>query len=199
MKLVCVGRNYAEHARELGNEVPEEPVLFIKPETALLEEGESFVIPAFTQDVHHEIELVLRISREATGVSSEAARGHYDALALGLDFTARDVQARCKAKGLPWEIAKAFDGSAAVGRFVPIPEGEIEFSLTKNGDRVQHGTTSQMLHGFDALVSFASRYFTLKPGDLLFTGTPAGVGPVASGDELVGYLGSDEGLRLSVR
>lgn len=199
MKLVCVGRNYAEHARELGNEMPEEPVLFIKPDTALLPPGAPFTIPAFSSDVHHEIELVLRISLDARDVPMHDAMAHVDAITIGLDFTARDVQSRCKAKGLPWEISKAFDGSAAIGSFVPLPHGVIDFSLQKNGQTVQSGKSSDMLHGFESLLSYASRFFTLRRGDLLFTGTPAGVAAVAPGDVLEGYLEEERLLRCEVR
>jgi 2-keto-4-pentenoate hydratase/2-oxohepta-3-ene-1,7-dioic acid hydratase in catechol pathway len=199
MKLVCVGRNYAEHARELGNELPEEPVLFMKPETALLPLGSPFVLPTFSAEIHYELELVLRISRQTRQVTELEARDCYDAIALGLDFTARDLQARCKAKGLPWEIAKAFDGSAAIGDFFAAPEGEIRFSLRKNGHLAQSGATADMIYGFDALLSYASRFFTLLPGDLVFTGTPAGVGPVAKGDVLEGFLGEDLRLKCEIR
>ncbi|WP_025229616.1 fumarylacetoacetate hydrolase family protein [Fimbriimonas ginsengisoli] len=199
MKMICVGRNYIEHARELGSEIPEEPVLFLKPDTAMLPPGEPFRLPPFSKEIHHEIELVLRISKKATQVSVEDSAYCYDQIGLGLDFTARDLQSKCKAKGLPWEIAKAFDGSAAVGEFGPVPSGDIEFDLRRGGQVVQAGSSRQMLHRFDALISFASRYFTLLPGDLVFTGTPAGVGPVASGDLLEGYLNGQLRLTCSVK
>ena len=202
MKLVCIGRNYGEHARELGNEVPDEPVIFLKPATALLTSGQSFAFPSFTDDVHYELELVVRTSVAAKEVAEQTAGQHYDAVSLGIDFTARSVQSALKAKGLSWEKAKAFDGSAAVGRFVDLAEAgdldAVEFTLDVNGERRQHGRTSHMLFPVDRLVAEASRYFTLAPGDLLFTGTPAGVGPVRPGDELVGRLGGRELLRVGI-
>ncbi len=183
MKIVAVGRNYAEHARELGNEVPEEPVLFLKPSTALIEGGKPFPYPSFSNDVHYEVELVLRVSKVGFKVSIEEASQYYDAVSVGIDFTARDLQSKLKAKGLPWEKSKAFDGSAPVGDFIPVPSGSpIRFSLTRNGEICQSGSTADMLHGFDALVEYMSQFFTLEPGDLVFTGTPAGVGPVSKGD-----------------
>ena len=203
MKLICIGRNYGDHARELGNEVPDEPVIFLKPASALLEPGADFAFPAFTADIHFELELVVRISVEAKGVRAEAAGQYFDAVGLGIDFTARAVQSELKAASLPWEKAKAFDGSAAVGELVDVREvgdlDAVEFTLEVNGERRQFGRTSHMLFPVRRLVAEASRYFTLEPGDLLFTGTPAGVGPVRSGDELVGRLGERELLRLGVR
>ena len=190
MKIFAIGRNYAEHARELGNEVPEAPVVFMKPDTALLREGEPFPYPEFSSDIHYEVEIVLRVSSSGRNIPVEEARSHYDAVTVGIDFTARDLQAKCKAKGLPWEIAKAFDGSAAVGEFVAVPaEAAYGFSLKKNGEAVQVGNTQDMLHGCDALIHHISRYFTLARGDLIYTGTPSGVGPGAPGDVLEGYLG----------
>lgn len=202
MKIVCVGRNYAEHARELNNPVPGDPVIFLKPQTALLGEGEAFRLPSHSSDVHHELEVVLRLASRAVAVPEEAAGACYDAVGLGIDFTARDVQRACKEKGLPWEKAKAFDGSAPVGRFVPKGDlgdlGALEFHLLRNGQRVQAGNTRDLLFGFDFLVSHVSGFITLEPGDLLFTGTPAGVGPVASGDLLEGFLQGDKLLEVRV-
>ena len=202
VKLICIGRNYGDHARELGNEVPDEPVVFLKPATALLPEGADFTFPSFTDEVHYELELVVRISVAAKDVSQHAAAQYYDAVSLGVDFTARAVQASLKAGGLPWEKAKAFDGSAAVGAFVPVGEvGDLDaltFTLDVGGEERQRGETSHMLFPVDRLVAEASRYFTLAAGDLLYTGTPAGVGPVHRGDELVGRLGGRELLRLRV-
>ncbi len=192
MKIVCVGRNYALHAQELGNAVPTEPVIFLKPETALLPAGEAAPIPAFTNDLHYECELVIRIGKEAKNVSEQDADGHIDAITLGIDFTARDLQDELKKKSLPWERAKAFDGSAAVGDFLPAGDfanlQDLNFTLAKNGEMVQQGHTGDMIFSIAALVSYVSRYFTLLPGDLLFTGTPAGVGPVKAGDMLEGTL-----------
>ncbi len=202
MKIVCVGRNYALHAQELGNAVPTEPVLFLKPETALLPAGEEAAIPAFTNDLHYECELVVRIGRKAQNVTETEAGKHIEALTLGIDFTARDLQDELKKKGLPWERAKAFDGSAAVGHFLPAGDFEdlqdLRFALSKNGKTVQKGHTGDMIFSIAALLSYVSRYFTLLPGDLLFTGTPAGVGPVAAGDILEGTLNEKALLRVSV-
>lgn len=203
MKLVCIGRNYGDHARELGNEVPDEPVIFLKPETALLAPGEAFAFPGFTDDVHYELELVVRMSVAAKDVDARDAGQYYDAVTLGIDFTARSVQSELKSRGLSWEKAKAFDGSAAIGTFVGAGElGDLDavtFTLDVSGERRQRGETSHMLFPVDRLVAEASRYFTLQPGDLLYTGTPAGVGPVKSGDELVGRIGGRELLRVRVR
>jgi len=200
VKIFAIGRNYAEHARELGNEVPEAPVIFMKPDTALLAPGEPFPYPPFSTEIHYEAEIVLRISKRGRSVSIEDACSYYDAITVGIDFTARDLQAKCKAKGLPWEIAKAFDGSAAVGTFVDVPtERDYRFSLRQNGDLCQDGTTGDMLHGCDALIHSISQYFTLAPGDLVFTGTPSGVGPVTRGDRLEGYLGDTKLLTCEIR
>ena len=187
MKIICVGRNYAEHARELGNEVPEEPVLFMKPSTALLSVGSDFHYPAFTKDLHYEAELVLRVSKRGSRIVSDA-RDYVDAITVGIDFTARDVQAELKKKGLPWEKAKAWDQAAILGNWQAIPEAEIHFSLSKNGNPVQQGSTNYMIFPFDILIVHISQYFTLEPGDLIYTGTPAGVGPCVAGDVLEGYF-----------
>jgi 2-keto-4-pentenoate hydratase/2-oxohepta-3-ene-1,7-dioic acid hydratase in catechol pathway len=187
MKIICVGRNYAEHARELGNEIPEEPVLFMKPSTALLSVGSDFHYPAFTKDLHYEAELVLRVSNRGSRIVSDAM-DYVDAITVGIDFTARDVQAELKKKGLPWEKAKAWDQAAILGKWQPIPEGEIHFSLNKNGNPVQQGSTNYMIFPFDILIAHISQYFTLEPGDLIYTGTPAGVGPCVAGDVLEGYF-----------
>lgn len=203
MKLICIGRNYGDHARELGNEIPDEPVIFLKPATALLADGEAFTIPSFADEIHYELELVLRISRRATAVATADAGDYVDAVALGIDFTARALQQQLKTQGLSWEKAKAFDGSAACGAFVPVAQlrdlNDVEFTLTIGEAVRQRGLTSHMLFPVERLVAEASRYFTLEPGDLLYTGTPAGVGPVASGDELVGRLGERDLLRVRVR
>ncbi|MBU3744492.1 MAG: fumarylacetoacetate hydrolase family protein [Sediminibacterium sp.] len=198
MKIVCVGRNYAEHARELGNEVPEEPVIFMKPSTALLGAGQQFHYPAFTSDLHYEAELVLRVSATATNIAAADALHHIDAITVGIDFTARDIQANLKKKGLPWEKAKAWDHSAILGSWHSIPSGEIHFSLKKNGEWVQQGSTHYMIFPFDTLVAHISQYFTLEPGDLIYTGTPAGVGPCVAGDVLEGYLENQEVFSLTI-
>lgn len=192
MKIVCIGRNYAEHIRELGNERPSDPVLFLKPETALVRGNRPVAIPPFTTDLHHEVELVLRISKEAKEVSARDSLECIDGLALGIDFTARDLQADQKSKGLPWEIAKSFDDSAPVSDFLPLPDlnhpDGIEFSLSVNGNLRQKGNTCQMIFPFAEIIRHASRYFRLLPGDLIYTGTPAGVASVKAGDHLEGFV-----------
>ena len=203
MKIICVGRNYADHARELKNEVPKEPVIFMKPETALIPRRNPFFIPEFSNDVHYEAELVIRISKLGKNIQARFARKYYEQITVGIDFTARDVQARLKEKGLPWEKAKAFDGSAAVGKFHTIadlqsPEN-INFRLTVNGEEKQSGKSTDMLFGFDQLIEHISSYFTLKIGDLIFTGTPAGVGKVEKNDHLELYLEDNKVLSLNVK
>ncbi len=202
MKILCAGRNYAEHAVELKNAAPTtEPVLFMKPESALIL-GDTAQIPSFTTDMHYECELVLRIGTTLRNAAESEALAAVDAVTVGLDFTARDVQARLKNAGLPWELAKAFDGSAAAGRWVPLQGteglGAQRFSLRKSGEEVQIGHAADMIFSPAALLSFASRYFTLHPGDLFFTGTPAGVGQVAPGDVLEGFLGEERLLKVVV-
>jgi acylpyruvate hydrolase len=204
VKILAIGRNYAAHIAELHNEVPTEPVIFDKPDTALLLNDAPFYFPDFTKDIHHEIELVLRISKEGKNVAPEFASRYYDAIGLGLDFTARDLQATAKAKGLPWTLAKAFNGSAPVGRvWKPLAEfadlRAIEFSLTVNGEERQRGNSGLMIHSFDQIVSYISRFITLKKGDLIFTGTPEGVGPIAVGDVLEGFLEGQSVLRCEVK
>ena len=202
MKIFCIGRNYSEHAKELGNAVPENPVVFAKPDTALLKNGEDFYLPSFSNDVHHEIELVIKIHKVGKNIQEKFAHNYYNEIGLGVDFTARDLQASLKSKGLPWELAKGFDGAAPLGNFMSI-EGvdlsNIDFSLKKNGKLVQQGNTAQMIFSFDKIVSFISQYFTLKVGDLIYTGTPAGVGPVAIGDKLEGFIGSNQMLQFEVK
>ena len=200
MKIFCVGRNYAEHAKELGNALPEAPVIFMKPDTALLATGAKFEYPSFTSDLHYEIELVLRIGKTAKNIPAANALSCVDAITVGIDFTARDVQAGLKSKGLPWEKAKAWDNSAIVGEWKPFnaDEGEILFSLTKNGQKVQMGTTQDMIYSFETLLEHISGYFTLSPGDLVYTGTPAGVGPCLPGDTLAGFLGDEKLFELAI-
>jgi 2-keto-4-pentenoate hydratase/2-oxohepta-3-ene-1,7-dioic acid hydratase in catechol pathway len=198
MKIICIGRNYAKHAEELNNPIPEEPVVFLKPETALLLKKHPFFIPEHSNEVHHEVELVVKINRLGKHIEPRFAHKYYNEVGLGIDFTARDVQARCKEKGLPWEKAKAFDGSAAVSRFFPIDSlggniQDLHFHLDINGNTVQQGHTANMLFKVDELISHVSKYFTLKTGDLIFTGTPAGVGKVERDDLLELYL---EGNRV---
>jgi len=203
VKIICVGRNYADHIEELKNERPTAPVIFIKPDTALLRPGEDFYLPEFSKDVHHEIEVVVKINRMGKFIEEKFAHKYYDEVALGIDFTARDLQTELKTKGLPWELAKGFNGSAPVSDFVPKSTlgdlQQLDFSLEVNGAIRQKGNTSMMLYSIDYLIAFVSRYFTLKTGDLIFTGTPKGVAAVKEGDELVGKLGGKDMLRLSVR
>lgn len=202
MKILCVGRNYSEHAKELGNAVPENPVIFSKPDTALLKNGEPFYIPDFSNDVHHEIELVIKINKVGKKIQEKFARNYFSEIGLGIDFTARDKQNELKSKGLPWELAKAFDGSAPIGNFINIQNIDlknIDFSLKKNGQLVQQGNTSQMIFSFEQIVSFISQYFTLKVGDLIYTGTPAGVSQVNIGDHLEGFIGNESMLICEVK
>mgnify|MGYP000465818006 CR=1 FL=1 len=204
MKIICIGRNYVDHAKELGNQVPENPVIFMKPETALIPKKMPFFIPDFSKDVHHEIELVVRINRLGKHIHEEFAHKYYQEIGLGIDFTARDLQSELKSKGLPWEKAKAFDGSAFVSPFLNIQKKsldphKIQLSLRKNGELVQDGNTKDLLFPIDRLISYVSRYFTLKIGDLIFTGTPAGVGPVQANDLLEGYLEGNKQFSLRVK
>jgi 2-keto-4-pentenoate hydratase/2-oxohepta-3-ene-1,7-dioic acid hydratase in catechol pathway len=203
MKIICVGRNYAEHAKELGNAVPEAPVLFMKAKNALLQQGRHFYYPEFSNDVHYEAELVVKICKNGKHIGERFARKYYEQITVGLDFTARDVQQRQKEKGLPWEIAKAFDDSAAAGRFQPIPEGknvqDYRFELHKNGQVVQRGYAGDMLNTIDGVIAYASTFFSLNIGDLIFTGTPAGVGPVAIHDRLEGFLEGERVLEVFIK
>jgi acylpyruvate hydrolase len=199
MKIFCVGRNYAEHARELNNEIPDKPVIFMKPATAILRNGQPFYYPEFSRDLHYEGEIVLRIGKNGKSIQPKFAMNYIDALTIGFDFTARDLQNELKAKGLPWELAKAFDGAAAVGEMVPtlgIEMNSLDILIKKNGQTVQKGNSAQLIFPFDKLIAFISQYFTIQKGDLIFTGTPAGVGSVKIGDILEGYLG--EKLLISI-
>lgn len=202
MKIFCIGRNYAKHARELGNDLPTEPIVFCKPATALITGGQPFYHPDFSQNIQHEIELVLRICKNGKSVAPQFAHKYYDRLTVGIDFTARDLQNDLKAKGQPWEIAKAFDGSAPIGEWLPIadlpPLDDLHFSLHNNGALAQQGTTRDLIFGFDVLVSYISRFFTLQQGDLIFTGTPEGVAKVSIGDQLVGSIGDRTLLHCKV-
>ncbi len=192
MKIIAVGRNYIDHAKELNNPVPEKPVIFLKPDTAVLKDNKDFYYPEFSKDVHYEVELVLRVCNEGKHVSKKFAHKYYDAIGLGIDFTARDLQSELKAKGLPWELAKAFDHSAVVGELIAKEQfndlQNLNFSLQKNGEIVQEGNNKDMIFDFDSLITFVSQYITLRKGDLIYTGTPAGVGPVQIGDKLEGFL-----------
>lgn len=192
MKLICIGRNYTEHIAELENERPEEPVVFLKPDTAILLKKQPFFIPDFSNDVHHEVEVLVRINKVGKYIDKKFAHKYYDQIGLGIDFTARDLQAKLKAKGLPWEKAKSFDGAAVIGNWLPKSNFEdvnsINFSLEKNDELVQQGNTSLMLWKIDEIIEYVSKYFTLKIGDIIFTGTPAGVGKVNANDKLVGAI-----------
>lgn len=204
MKIICIGRNYAQHAKELGNEVPKEPVIFLKPETALIPKGQPFFYPQHSQDVHYEAELVVRIDRVGKHIEEQFSHRYYNSIGIGIDFTCRDIQSQCKAKGLPWEKAKAFDSSAPVSQeFIQLDQlsdpDDIEFHLLKNGEEVQRGSSKDMIFSIDRLISEVSKYFTLKIGDLLFTGTPAGVGPVSIGDTLEGFIGEKRALEVRVK
>lgn len=202
MKIICIGRNYGAHAKELGNEVPDKPVIFCKPDTALLKNNEPFYIPNFSKDIHHEIEVVVKIDKMGKSIAPQFAHKYYSEYTLGIDFTARDLQTELKTKGLPWELAKAFDHSAVIGQFVKkeqVDLNNLEFSLLKNKEMVQKGNTKDMLFNIDSIISFVSYYFTLKTGDLIFTGTPAGVGAVSIGDHLIGMSGDMEFFNFEVK
>ncbi len=203
MKIICIGRNYAEHAKEMKSEVPTEPVFFMKPDTALLKVNEPFYFPDFTKDLHHEIEVVLKISKVGKHIAEEFAHKYYDEISLGIDFTARDLQAQCKAKGLPWEKAKSFDSSAPIGKFLNKTElGDLQnlnFELKINNESKQKGNTSDLLFSFDKIIAYVSQFVTLKVGDLIYTGTPEGVGPVKIGDKLQGSLNGTELFSFEVK
>ena len=207
MKIICIGRNYADHAKELNNPIPSRPVVFMKPPSALLVNGKPFYYPEFTQDIHYEVELVLKVGKNGRHVQPEFALDYIQEVGLGIDFTARDLQSELKAKGHPWELAKGFDGSAVLGDFVKPSElagfSNLEFYLEKNGERVQHGFSKDMLFSFQDIICFVSQYFKLQMGDLIYTGTPAGVGPIAIADKLRAFLvtrsGPQELLRCDVR
>ncbi|MEZ5043161.1 MAG: fumarylacetoacetate hydrolase family protein [Saprospiraceae bacterium] len=197
MKIICIGRNYAEHAKELNNPVPGKPVVFMKPPSALLIDNKPFYYPDFTKNLHHELEIVLKIGKNGRHVQAEFAADYYSEIALGIDFTARDLQDELKKKGQPWEIAKAFDHSAVLSSFVPIEkvnQSAIEFELKKNGEVVQHGNTKDLLFTFEDIIVYVSQFFKLQMGDLIYTGTPAGVGPVQIGDKLEGFLYTKTGI-----
>ncbi|WP_026994722.1 fumarylacetoacetate hydrolase family protein [Flectobacillus major] len=203
MKILCIGRNYAEHIAELNNERPSEPVLFIKPDTAILRDNEPFYYPEFSQDIHHEVEIVLKINKMGKNIEPKFAHKYYEEIGIGIDFTARDLQSKLKEKGLPWEKAKAFNGSAPISGFIPKGEfndlNNLNFHLEINGELRQKGNTSMMLWNFDEIIAEISKYFTLKTGDLIFTGTPAGVGSVKIGDTLSAYLEDEKLLEFEIK
>jgi 2-keto-4-pentenoate hydratase/2-oxohepta-3-ene-1,7-dioic acid hydratase in catechol pathway len=203
MKIICIGRNYVEHAKELKNPLPEQPIFFLKPETALLLKNRPFYYPEFSSDIHYETELVIKIGRNGKHIQEKFAASYYSEIALGIDFTARDIQQNCKAKGLPWEIAKGFDNSAPLSKFIPLeglPEiNNIGFRLELNGQVAQNGNSKNMIFSVERIISFVSQFITLKMGDIIFTGTPEGVGPVKIGDRLVGYLEDKEMFNFLVK
>ena len=204
MKIICIGRNYADHAKEMNSPVPSEPMFFMKPDSAILPKKAPFFYPNFTEDLHYEVEIILRINKLGKHIDPKHASTYYSSIGLGIDFTARDVQTQCKEKGHPWEKAKAFDHSAPMSQeFIPVENfqdlNNIEFRLEKNGEIVQKGNTHDLIFDFDTLIVHLSKFMTLKIGDLIFTGTPAGVGPVQIGDELTGYIGDKKMFDLKIR
>ena len=203
MKIIAIGRNYAEHAKELNNPIPTVPVIFMKPDTAVLKDNKPFYHPEFSTDIHHEIELVLKISKEGKHIAQKFADSYFDEIGLGIDFTARDIQQKHKEKGLPWELAKAFDNSAPISKFIPKSEfkdlSNLNLRINLNDNIVQEGNTKDLLFSFEHIISFVSQYITLKKGDLIFTGTPKGVGKVNIGDHLCGYLEDEKLLDFYIR
>lgn len=203
MKLICIGRNYAKHIEELQNERPTDPVVFLKPDSAILLKQHPFVIPEFSSDVHYEVEILIKIKKLGKYIDKKFASKYYDEIGLGIDFTARDLQSKMKEKGLPWEKAKAFDGSAVIGNWLPKERFEnlddINFRLEKNGTVVQDGNTSSMLWKMDELISYVSQFFTLKIGDIIFTGTPAGVGPITINDKLTGFIEDEQLFAINIK
>lgn len=203
MKIICIGRNYVEHARELNNPLPKEPVFFLKPDTALIIRNRPFFYPEFSNNIHYEVELVIKISKNGRHIPEQFANTYYNEIGIGIDFTARDIQDRQKEKGLPWEVAKAFDGAAPISTFVklsnyPNPSG-IQFHLLKNGNKVQDGNSELMIFTFDRIISYVSQFITLKMGDLIYTGTPAGVGPVKIGDRLEAFIEGQKMLKCEIK
>ncbi|MCJ7467262.1 MAG: fumarylacetoacetate hydrolase family protein [Maribacter sp.] len=203
MKIICIGRNYADHIKELANERPVDPVVFIKPDSAILPKDQDFYIPDFTKEVHHEVEVLIKIKKVGKHIDAKFAHNYYDEIGLGIDFTARDLQSQLKEKGLPWEKAKGFDGAAVIGRWLPKNDfsdlNNLNFSLLKNGQIVQKGNTSLMLWKIDDLIAYVSQFFMLKKGDIIFTGTPAGVGRIATNDYLSGILEGHELFTVKVK
>ncbi len=202
MKIIAIGRNYAAHASELGHQLPGEPLIFMKPETAIIDKNRPFFYPDFSKNIHYELELIVRISRKAKNISRHDYLDYFDHIGLGIDFTARDLQKKCKEKGRPWEIAKAFDGSAAIGRWTEKSDYELQnirFELLKNEKTVQSGHTANMIFPLDYLMEYITKFFTLEPGDIIFTGTPEGVGPVLPGDRLRGFLEGKNVLNCEIK
>lgn len=203
MKIICIGRNYAKHIEELENEKPENPVIFLKPNSAILIKNQPFFIPPFSNDIHYEVEVLVKINKVGKYIDEKFAHKYYDEVGLGIDFTARDIQDKCKEKGLPWEKAKAFDGSAVISEFIPKEKlgdlSNLEFSLQKNNEIVQRGNTNAMLWKIDELIAYISQFFTLKKGDVIFTGTPAGVGKVNEDDILLGMIKDQEMFSIKIK
>lgn len=202
MKIICIGRNYAAHIEELGNSRPEHPIIFMKPDTAILKNNEPFYHPEFSKEIHHEVEILIKIKKEGKSIDQEFAGDYYDEIGLGIDFTARDWQTIVKEKGYPWEIAKAFNGSAPISHFIPKGNRDmknINFSLKKNGQEVQNGNTKLMLWPIDEIIAYVSQFILLKTGDIIFSGTPKGVGPISIGDRLVGYLEDEQMFDFEVK
>ena len=203
MKIICIGRNYSDHIKELSNERPKEPVVFIKPDSSIIAKNQNFIIPAFSDEIHHEVELVVKINKVGKYIDKSFSNKYYNQIGLGIDFTARDIQNKLKEKGYPWEKSKAFDNSCMVGDFINIGEIEdisnINFELKKNSRIVQSGNSSNMLWKIDEIISYVSQYFTLKIGDLIFTGTPSGVSKVTSGDFLEGFINSNKMFSLKIK
>jgi len=203
VKIICIGRNYVNHAKELGNAIPTQPIFFLKPATAIQPKGHPFFIPHFSNDIHYEVELVIKINKAGKHIEERFAHKYYDQIGLGIDFTARDIQEECKAKGLPWEKAKGFDGSAQISRnFIDKAElalNDITFSLEKNGEQVQLGNSKNMLFSFDKIITHISKFYTLQIGDLIYTGTPEGVGPVKASDKLQGFIAEKEMFTVIVK
>ncbi len=203
MKIICIGRNYVDHAKELNNPLPGKPVFFLKPDTSLLRNNQPFYHPDFSDEVHYEVEIILRINRVGKNIEPEFADRYFSDLGLGIDFTARDLQRDAKEKGLPWELAKAFDNSAVLGTFKQKRKFDdvenIRFYLEKNGEKVQEGNTKDMIFNFNHIISYVSRFLTLKIGDLIYTGTPAGVGPVKIGDKLIGYIEGEKMFECEIK
>ena len=203
MKIICIGRNYSDHIKELSNERPKEPVVFIKPDSSIIAKNQNFIIPAFSDEIHHEVELVVKINKVGKYIDESFSNKYYNQIGLGIDFTARDIQNKLKEKGHPWEKSKAFDNSCMVGDFIKVEEIEnisnINFELKKNSSIVQSGNSSNMLWKIDEIISYVSQYFTLKIGDLIFTGTPSGVSKVISGDLLEGFINSKKMFSLKIK
>ncbi|MBA3705906.1 MAG: fumarylacetoacetate hydrolase family protein [Bacteroidetes bacterium] len=203
MKIICIGKNYAEHVKEMKSAIPTEPVFFMKPDTAIIKDGQPFYYPDFSKEIHHEVELILKINKAGKNISTEFANKYYDEIGIGIDFTARDLQMQCKEKGLPWEKSKAFDGSAALGSFIDKKQfsdmSNINFHLTINGSTLQKGNTKDLLFSFDVIVAYVSKFITLKTGDLIYTGTPEGVGNVRIGDRLEAYIENKKLLNFEIK